>query len=662
MGTMPRRCRRVWSAGVIAAAIAAVAPASATAADFTVTTFADPPPGACAPADCSLREAVIAANAAAGPDRIVLGAGSYSLTIAGAGDDAAGTGDLDVTLDRVSVVGAGPGATTITAQGLSDRVFDVLAGGQLVVGGATVRGGQVTGEGGGVRTAGTLIVRDAAIRENRSSGAGSGVFAAAGHVDISDSVIDANTSGGDAALHAEGGTTTTLTRVDVTGNKPTGSGTGGIENSGTMTLTEVNVSGNTAGTNSGGGGIRNQSGALAITRSTISGNRAPTSDSGALFAPAGVVTMRSVTISGNEAASNGGAVRTQGTALVHLDAVTIAGNTSPGASVIAFGDSRIYVRGSVIGDNSATQCQGDGIVSLGGNVAEGGTCATLTGAGDILGPDPRLGPLAGNGGRTLTHALLAGSPALDAAGAGCASVDQRGIARPLGAACDAGAVEARPDLQASFTGGPADFAPGTPAQLTVRVTNAGTGGAGGAGLTLRAAGLELLSATPSQGTCATAGTCALGLIPPGGEATVTVTARAAAPGAASLSANATTMADRQPGDNAASAAVAVIAPPPPVTPAPVTPAPAARPAVLALPRLTGSPRVGRKLRCVGARFSGARSRSITWLRGSRRIARQTRVAYRLRRADRGKVVACAVRAKGPGGAVRVVSLGVFVRR
>jgi hypothetical protein len=84
--------------------------------------------------------------------------------------------------------------------------------------------------------------------------------------------------------------------------------------------------------------------------------------------------------------------------------------------------------------------------------------------------------------------------------------------------------------------------------------------------------------------------------------------------------------------------------------------------VIALPRFTGSPRVGRNLRCVGARSAGARSRSITWLRGSRRIARQTRATYRLRRADRGKVIACAVRAANQAGSVRLVSLGVFVRR
>lgn len=622
------------------------------------------PPGSCAPDDCSLREAVIAANAAAGPDRIILGAGTYALTTVG-NDDGAFAGDLDVTtVDRTEILGTGTSATVIDAAFLGDRAFDVLASGSLVLRDLSVRNASATGDGGAIRTAGLLITRAVAITDNTASGDGSGVYAAAGIVDLTDTVLSGNTAGGDAALKAVGATTTNLTRVGVTdnGSAPATSGSGGIENSGTMALVEGDVSRNTSGVNSSAGGIRNQAGTLTIERSTISGNSAPTSDSGGLFIPGGVVTMRSVTISGNQAANNGGGLRAQGTATVTLEGVTVAGNTSgSGGAVAALGDSRIFARGTIVGDNAGDHCQGAGIVSLGGNLGEGASCAAFTAPGDILGPEPRLGPLAANGRRTRTHALLAGSPALDSAGAACSDVDQRGIPRPLGAACDAGALEARPDLRLGFLdAGPPDLAPGVPTQITVRVANVGIGAAADGQLALAgSAGVEVLAANPSQGTCATTGTCALGLIAPGGEATVTVTVRAAAAGAASLTASASTTADQDPGNNAASAGFTVVAPVAPVTP---TPAPAARPAVLALPRLTGAPRVGRNLRCVGARFAGARARSITWLRGNRRIARQTRATYRLRRADRGKVIACAVRATNQGGAVRVVSLGVFVRR
>jgi len=60
--------------------------------------------------------------------------------------------------------------------------------------------------------------------------------------------------------------------------------------------------------------------------------------------------------------------------------------------------------------------------------------------GNIIGSDPKLGPLADNDGKTQTHALLASSPAIDA-GANCATTDQRGIPRPQGSACDIGAYE-----------------------------------------------------------------------------------------------------------------------------------------------------------------------------------------------------------------------------
>ena len=55
--------------------------------------------------------------------------------------------------------------------------------------------------------------------------------------------------------------------------------------------------------------------------------------------------------------------------------------------------------------------------------------------------DPRLGPLGDNGGPTLTHLPRLGSPALDQGSLACPPADQRGVARPQGAACDLGAVE-----------------------------------------------------------------------------------------------------------------------------------------------------------------------------------------------------------------------------
>jgi hypothetical protein len=75
--------------------------------------------------------------------------------------------------------------------------------------------------------------------------------------------------------------------------------------------------------------------------------------------------------------------------------------------------------------------------------------AYFTNAGDKNNTDPKLGPLADNGGPTLTHLPLPGSPLID--GGQCIvglTTDQRGVARPQGGACDVGAVEVRPEDQA----------------------------------------------------------------------------------------------------------------------------------------------------------------------------------------------------------------------
>src|SRR5687768_585044 len=93
---------------------------------FVVTHPADANDGAC-DADCSLREAVIAANAAPGPDTIVVPPGQYDLTLYGAYDDDALTGDLDIR-ESVVISGSGAGATEVNAAQVYDRVWDILTG------------------------------------------------------------------------------------------------------------------------------------------------------------------------------------------------------------------------------------------------------------------------------------------------------------------------------------------------------------------------------------------------------------------------------------------------------------------------------------------------------------------------------------------------------
>src|SRR5262249_31170840 len=145
---------RVVIGGLLATAVAA------RAGTFTVDSTLDqtdavPGDGVCASAGnvCTLRAAVMEANAYPGGDAIILPAGTFPLTLAGAGEDAGATGDLDVT-DSVDVSGAGVDVTVIDGFG-ADRIFDVLGASAFSLANMTLRRGEASGgDGGAVRHAG----------------------------------------------------------------------------------------------------------------------------------------------------------------------------------------------------------------------------------------------------------------------------------------------------------------------------------------------------------------------------------------------------------------------------------------------------------------------------------------------------------------------------
>ena len=235
----------------------------------------------------------------------------------------------------------------------------------------------------------------------------------------------------------------------------------------------------TPGAPSFGGAVYFQStgGALIITESTLF-NNSSAFDGGAVYILDGPVTLRNVTISGNSARNNGGGlVITSTTTTADLNNVTITNNLADSDNNGSGDGGGIFkdtgtaqVRNSIIAGNFDTPGNsGSGTInpdcagtfsSQGHNLIgrNDGCSGFVNGVnGDIVGSgaspiNPHLGPLAKNGGSTQNHMLLPGSPAIDAGnpltpgggGFTCAGTDQRGVARPQGAACDIGAVERQP--------------------------------------------------------------------------------------------------------------------------------------------------------------------------------------------------------------------------
>jgi CSLREA domain-containing protein len=408
---------------------------SVLAAILDVTKFTDSNDGSCDHDDCSLREAIGAANATSGLDTVILPAGTHTLTITGVYENNNHTGDLDIT-EALTITGAGPDVTIIDASGLSadpDRVLHVLTG-TVVISGVTIRNGSGATQGGGILNEATLTLINSTV-VNNSADDGGGIFNDGGTVTLADCTLSGNTayfSGG--GIKSDNGGMVELTNSTVSDNIATTVDGGGIDNfrGGMVKLTKSTVSGNTAGRD--GGGIDNwgqEDGTwghsiVKLTNSTISGN---TANYGGGIANQGTVQLIHCTISRNTAYTDGGGIHNFFSRAVELTNTIVASQT--------------------VGPD----CGGSPVTSFGYNLDSDGTC-NLTGPDDITNTNPLLGPLKDNGGDTQTHALLTGSLAIDHIpnGVNCCGVvpldkDQRGETRPADgdddgtAACDIGAFE-----------------------------------------------------------------------------------------------------------------------------------------------------------------------------------------------------------------------------
>ncbi|HNT74762.1 MAG TPA: choice-of-anchor Q domain-containing protein [Anaerolineae bacterium] len=205
----------------------------------------------------------------------------------------------------------------------------------------------------------------------------------------------------------------------------------GIYNAGVATVIRSTVSGNLA---TEGGGLYNQ-GNVTVKDSLFSGNSA-NSLGGGIY-NAGAAAIQNSTFSGNSATNSGGGgiLNTNALTLTHC---TLSHNSAPLGGGVANGGTLNYGN-TIIANSTGGDCaNGSAIISNGHNLVEDGSCA-----GTPL--DPQLGPLALYGGRTKTHALLTGSPALNTGdNASCSTTDQRGKPRPANLTCDIGAFERQP--------------------------------------------------------------------------------------------------------------------------------------------------------------------------------------------------------------------------
>ena len=314
------RFRRILPVLILIAALLPLAAlqSPATAATFTVTRTDDPAPGGCSTSDCSLREAISAANNHAGPDTVKLGASAYFIEIAG-DDNANQEGDLDIK-GPLKIVGAGKTQTFIDGNDL-DRVIHIIAPATVTFSGLTIENGLASGAGGGILNGASLTLKNVSVRDNDTSSSG-----------------------------------------------------GGISNRGTLTLVNSRVSDNTLVDSCCGGGIQNRKN-LTITNSRIDNNVATSCCGGGIYnTDGGDMVIKGSRIDHNHAPEccGGGIFNEDEGATANISNTSITDNTTAqccGAGVLNQGGSSMTLRRSKVMNNSTLpDCCGGGILNQSGSI------------------------------------------------------------------------------------------------------------------------------------------------------------------------------------------------------------------------------------------------------------------------------------------------------
>lgn len=371
---------------------------------------------------------IAAINSATSGDTITLESGCvYTLT---AVDNYETFGDNGLPIINKTLTIEGNGATIerSSAGGTPEfRIFKIQATGDLTLNNLTVNNGDVSNyEGGAINNIeGALTITNSTFSGNNAE-VGGAINNDQGTVTIATSTFTNNEAWDGGVMNSANGTVM-ITDSNVSSNIGRSASGFFLWNT-TTTITGSTFYDNHAIDHAGiGFGVINNLGStLTITNSTFYNNAADRVGS-VLYHTAGTTTFINSTVAGNSAGDSGGGIAhvpdgSDPGSTVELQNTIVAGNTAPAGPDI-FGP----------------------VLSLDYNLIQNTAGATITGTetNNIYGVDPQLGPLQGNGGPTWTMKPADGSPVIDAGGACAQPTDQRGVARPLGSACDIGAVETR---------------------------------------------------------------------------------------------------------------------------------------------------------------------------------------------------------------------------
>ncbi|MCU0878189.1 MAG: Ig-like domain-containing protein, partial [Pirellulaceae bacterium] len=447
----------------------------------------------------TLRAAVMQANSTVGNDTIVVPAGTIALTLANPVgfpiEDGSMAGDLDAYSGQITIQGAGQGETILDASALGDRVFETHGTAGFSLFDLTITGGtalQSSPLGGTMINRGRSTLTNVEILDSYAFGVGGAILnqtvtgLPVATLTISNSTFVGNVSdqGGGAITNFSG----SLSIFNSTFRDNVGLLDGGaiVTQFGSFSVQGSIFENNAVdATNSGGGAISSRTFNALVEANTFQGNEAYTGGAiqafdrmlirrntfvenqsvthgGALLLPSAAVNLAhdvsNNTFSGNLAGQSGGAIRTQAWSTFLNNTVT-ANVASGGVGGVdnEFGHSSTRFQNNLIAGNFAefptalvTSDAAGTLTSLGGNLIGDATgVGGLGGIGDQAGTsaapiNPLLGPLADNGGPTRTHALLAGSPAIDRGRNTTAlTIDQRGQPRPFNGVFDIGAFESQ---------------------------------------------------------------------------------------------------------------------------------------------------------------------------------------------------------------------------